>query len=83
MKSKLLKSLSFVLATSLSLSTPLQALAYDTNTNGNSIDLVEYQTSSNEGFENVSNVFAEIGSTYKVTIPIIFKCWLCQHFFAV
>ena len=71
MKSKLLKSLSFVLATSLSLSTPLQALAYNTDTNGNSIDSVEYQTSSDEGFENASNVFAEIGSEYKITIPKI------------
>ena len=71
MKSKLLKSLSFVLATSLSLSTPLQVLAYNTDANGNSIDSVEYQTSSDEGFENASNVFAEIGSTYKVTIPKI------------
>lgn len=71
MKSKLLKSLSFVLAISLSFNVPLQAFAYDTDTNGNSIDSVEYQTSNDVDFKNTSNVFAEIGSIYKVTIPKI------------
>ena len=71
MKKKIIKSLSLLLAGLLAFSTPVNAadFAITTDTAGNSEELVEYQTSDEDDFVPSTNVFAEIGSEYKVTIP--------------
>ncbi len=45
------------------------AFAYDLDEKGNSVEEVEYQNTEDEDYSNQTNVFAEIGSEYKVTIP--------------
>ena len=48
---------------------PSFAYDYDIDEKGNSVEEVEYQNTEDEDYTNVTNVFAEIGSEYKVTIP--------------
>ena len=48
---------------------PSFAYDYDINEKGNSIENIEYQNTEDENFTNATNVFAELGSEYKVTIP--------------
>ena len=43
--------------------------SYNVDTNGNSIEQIEYQNSDDEDFMPETNVFAQVGSLYKVTIP--------------
>lgn len=43
--------------------------AYDLDSSGNSIENIEYQNTDDEDFVSATNVFAEIGSEYTVTIP--------------
>ena len=69
MKKKFLKILSLALCTSMIVSTAISASAYDLDEHDNSIESVEYQSTEDEAFSNVTNVFAQIGSEYKVTIP--------------
>ena len=68
MKNKTLRILSLALATAtLSTSTPV--FAYDVDEHDNSIESAQYQNTEDEDFNNATNVFAQIGSEYKVTIP--------------
>ncbi len=69
MKNKTLKILSLGLATTSVVSTSTPVFAYEVDENENSIENVEYQNTADEDFENSTNVYAEIGSEYKVTIP--------------
>lgn len=69
MKKKLLQTLSLGLAIVTVAVNSLSAFAYDLDENRNSIESVEYQESANEDFTNVTNVFAELKSEYKITIP--------------
>ena len=48
---------------------PMNVSAYELDESDNSIESVEYQSSDEENFSNQTSVFAQIGSSYKVTIP--------------
>ena len=69
MKRKALKLLSIVLSNVMIFGTVLPTSAYNLDEDHNSIESVEYQNTEDEDFTNVTNVFAELGSEYKVTIP--------------
>ncbi len=69
MKNKLLRTLAAVLSVTTIASTSFPSLAYELDENGNSIEEIEYQNDKDEDFENSTNVFAELKSEYKVTIP--------------
>ncbi len=69
MKKKFSKILSLVLCTSIIAGTAISVSAYEVDEHDNSIESVEYQNTSDDNFENSTNVFAEISSEYKVTIP--------------
>ncbi len=69
MKRKLLQTLSLIMATTTFVSSSLPTMAYELDTNGNSIEHIEYQNSQDEDFSNTTNVFAELASEYKITIP--------------
>ena len=71
MKNKTLRILSLALAGTSMVSTSLPVLAYEVDESGNSIEKTEYQNTEDEDYTNSTNVFAEIGSEYKVTIPKI------------
>ena len=49
--------------------TVLPTSAYNLDENNNSVESVEYQNTTDEDFTNKVNVFAQLGSEYKVTIP--------------
>ena len=68
MKKKCFKILSLFLSFSTIFTSVQPSYAYDME-NGNSVEMIEYQNSSDEGFSNSLNVFAELSSIYKVTIP--------------
>ena len=67
MKKKIVKGLSLALAGALVM--PAQVSAYTLDAAGNSEALIEYQDSIDEDFVPSTNVFAQIGSIYSVTIP--------------
>ena len=69
MKKKLLQILSLGLTIVTITGNSLPIFAYNVDENGNSIESVEYQNNEDENFTNSANVFAELGSQYKVTIP--------------
>ncbi len=69
MKNKTLRILSLGLAVTTALSTSTPVLAYDVDEHDNSIESVEYQNTADEDFKDATNVFAQLGSEYKVTIP--------------
>ncbi len=69
MKRKALKLLSIVLSNVMIFGTVLPASAYNLDENHNSIESVEYQNTQNNDFTNTSQIFAELASIYKVTIP--------------
>ena len=69
MKNKILRILSLALAVTTTLSTSIPVFAYDVDEHDNSIESVEYQITEDEDFNNVTNVFAQLGSEYKITIP--------------
>ena len=68
---KIVKLFSIYLASIVTISSilPVQAFDIQSDVNGNSEEYVEYQDSDDEDFEPATSVFAEIGSSYKVTIP--------------
>ena len=63
------KYISLVLAGLMCFSSITPVFAYDLDSSGNSIKNVEYQNTEDEDYTNATNVFAELGSDYKVTIP--------------
>ena len=65
MKKNLIKISSLILS-GLMITSALPAFAYEKDVNGNSVEFINYQNSEDS---NVTNVYAEIGSEYKVTIP--------------
>lgn len=69
MKAKLLKTLSLILSLNMIFTNSMPAFAHETDAQGNSIEDVKYQNSEDTEFENSTNVYAEIASQYKVTIP--------------
>ena len=69
MKNKTLKLLSLTLIVSTIFNTSMPAFAYNVDENDNSIEMIEYQNTEDEDFSNTANVFAQLGSEYKVTIP--------------
>ncbi len=69
MKNKILRILSLALAVTTTLSTSIPVFAYDVDEHDNTIESVEYQNTEDENFNNTTNVFAQLGSEYKVTIP--------------
>ena len=69
MKNKILRILSLALAVTTAFSTSIPVFAYDVDEHDNSVESVEYQNTENEDFTNTANVFAQLGSEYKVTIP--------------
>lgn len=69
MKNKLINALAAVLLITTIVNASLPTFAYDLNENRNSIESVEYQESANEDFTSATNVFAELKSEYKITIP--------------
>ena len=69
MKRKVLKLLSIVLSGTIFLGTISPVSAYDLDENGNSLESIEYQNTEDEDFTDIADVFAEISSQYKVTIP--------------
>ena len=71
MKRKNLKLLSIILSSTMIFGTVLPTSAYNLDENNNSVESVEYQNTTDEDFENMANVFAQLGSEYKVTIPKI------------
>ena len=67
MKKKIIKGLSLALIGTLII--PVQVSAYTLDEADNSEALIEYQDSTDEDFAPSTNVFAQVGSLYKVTIP--------------
>ena len=63
------KYTSLVLAGLMCFSSVVPVFAYDLDSSSNSIENVEYQNTADENYNNATNVFAELGSEYKVTIP--------------
>ncbi len=63
------KHISLMLAALMCFTSIIPSFAYDLDEKGNSVEEVEYQNTEDEDYTNVTNVFAEIGSEYKVTIP--------------
>ena len=63
------KYISLLLAGLICFTSITPTFAYDLDSSGNSIENVEYQNTKDEDFTNQTNVFAELGSEYKVTIP--------------
>ena len=63
------KHISLMLAALMCFTSIIPSFAYDLDEKGNSTESVEYQNTEDEDYTNVTNVFAEIGSEYKVTIP--------------
>ncbi len=69
MKNKTLRILSLAAVPLAASASSMPAFAYNLDENGNSIEMEEYQNSEESTYTNSANVFAEIGSEYKVTIP--------------
>lgn len=69
MKRKILKLLSIVLSSITIFANIPTTFAYNLDASDNSIESVEYQNTEDESFVNVSDVFAELASVYKITIP--------------
>ncbi len=76
MKKRKIKFLSFILSASMFFTsfTPVLAEEIDYSNipvdyKDNSVEIEEYQNTSDENFTNTSNVFAKLASIYKVTIP--------------
>ena len=69
MKKKMVKVCTLALSGLMVISSVSPVFAYDLDVNGNSIENVEYQNTEDENYTNATNVFAELGSEYKVTIP--------------
>ena len=63
------KHVSLALVGLMGLTSVLPTFAYEKDSNGNSVENIEYQNTKDEDFANQTNVFAELGSEYKVTIP--------------
>ena len=71
MKNKLLKTLALMLSFMAIVSNSLSVFAYEipVDENGNSVEKIEYKSSDDERFNGKTNVYAELASIYKVTIP--------------
>ena len=71
MKNKLLKILALILSFMAVVCNSLSVFAYDipVDENGNSVEKIEYKSSDDERFNGKTNVYAELASIYKVTIP--------------
>ena len=69
MKKRIVKSFAFALSGLMIMSSVAPTFAYDLDSNNNSIESVEYQNTNDEDYSNQTNVFAELSSEYKVTIP--------------
>ena len=63
------KHISLMLAALMYTSSVTPVFAYELDTAGNSIENVEYQNTNDADYSNQTNVFAELSSEYKVTIP--------------
>ena len=63
------KHISLMLAALMCTSSVTPVFAYELDTAGNSIENVEYQNTNDADYSNQTNVFAELSSEYKVTIP--------------
>ena len=70
MKKKYFKILSLFLSLSTIFTSIQPSYAYNME-NNNSVETIEYQSTEDEDFSNSLNVFAELASIYKVTIPKI------------
>ena len=70
-KRNFVKMLSLTLAVSFGFTSIVWAddFNYSLDASKNSIEQIEYQTSGTEDFSNKTNVYAEVGALYKVTIP--------------
>ena len=68
MKKNLIKISSLILS-GLMITSVLPTFAYEKDVNNNSIESVKYQNTDDEDYTNQTNVFAELGSEYSVTIP--------------
>ena len=69
MKKKKLKLFSILFSAITMINNVFPTFAYDIDTEDNSIESIEYQNNEDIDFENSSNVFAQLGSEYKVIIP--------------
>ena len=69
MQKRLLKILNSALSLIIILNSCISVFAYELNENGNSTESVSYKSSNNEDFTPKTDVFAELKSEYKVTIP--------------
>ncbi len=71
MKNKFIKTLALMLSFSTIVCNSLSVFAYDipVDENGNSVEKIEYKSSDDERFNSKTNVYAELASFYKVTIP--------------
>ena len=58
-----------MLAMLMCFSSAMPSFAYDLDASENSVEEIVYQNTEDEDYDYVTNVFAEIGSEYKVTIP--------------
>lgn len=63
------KHISLLLAMLMCFSSAMPSFAYDLDASENSVEEIVYQNTEDEDYDDVTNVFAEIGSEYKVTIP--------------
>ena len=63
------KYTSLLLAGLMCFTSIMPTFAYDLDSSGNSIEEIEYQNTADEDYTNATNVFAELSSEYKVTIP--------------
>ncbi len=68
---KIIKNLKPWLSISTISNSVMSVSAYELDAQNNSIESVEYQNSDDADFSNATNVFAELGSQFKVTIPKI------------
>ena len=69
MKKNLIRLMSLCLALDMSFSSIVPSFAYNNDESGNSIEKIEYQNMEDENYSGKTNVFAELSSVYKVTIP--------------
>ena len=65
------KLLSIILFLSILFNNCILSFAYELNSLNNSIENIECQNTKDEDFANQSEVYAELASIYKVTIPKI------------
>ena len=61
--------LSISLSISIIFGYTFPSFAYELDGNGNSIEEIEFQNSTDDDFSNTASVFAQVASSYRVTIP--------------